>query len=198
MRTTENSRLWLVRGLGSGKFAAPKAFAGTNWANYTSIAASGDLNRNGQPDLVGLHKNGHLYFISGTEQGALAAAQDVRDVGTATRRSSAPVDMTGDGIGDVAHETQQAAASDILSGNGAGGFGDTLGPFTGATNVGPPLAGAHAWPAARTPDLVGLDSTRTKLIMVLHNGLKNVMPLVRANVTRADSDAAADPRRLEP
>ena len=74
MRTDANSRLWLVRGLGSGKFAAPSGSRGS-WARYTSIAATGDLNRNGQPDLVGLHENGHLYFISGTRQGALAARQ---------------------------------------------------------------------------------------------------------------------------
>ena len=79
------------------------------------------------------------------------------------------------------HETERAAASSILSGNGAGGFGDTLGKFTGATNVSS-LSGARMAGSSHS-DLVGLDSTRTKLIMVLHNGLKNVKPLVRTNVT---------------
>jgi hypothetical protein len=180
-RTAENSRLWLVRGLGSGKFAAPKPFAGSSWANYTSIAASGDLNRNGQPDLVGLHKNGHLYFISGTKPGALAAPQDVRDVGTAYSSIFGSGDMTGDGIGDVAARDRTGGGIHILSGNGAGGFGDTLGKFTGATNV-KPLSGARMAGSSHS-DLVGLDSTRTKLVMVLHNGLKNVKPLVRTNVT---------------
>ncbi len=170
-----------MRGLGSGKFAAPKPFAGSNWANYTSIAASGDLNRNGQPDLVGLHKNGHLYFISGTKQGTLAAAQDVRDVGTAYSSIFGSGDMTGDGIGDVAARDRTGGGIHILSGNGAGGFGDTLGKFTGATNV-KPLSGARMAGSSHS-DLVGLDSTRTKLVMVLHNGLKNVKPLVRTNVT---------------
>jgi hypothetical protein len=181
MRTDANSRLWLVRGLGSGKFAAPKQLAGSHWADYTSIAATGDLNRNGQPDLVGLHKNGHLYFISGTKQGTLAAAKDVRDVGTAYTSVLGSGDMTGDGIGDVAARQRTGGGISILSGNGSGGFGDTLGTFIGATTV-KSLSGARMDGSSHS-DLVGLDSTGTKLVMVLHNGLKNVNPLVRTNVT---------------
>ena len=82
MRTDANSRLWLVRGLGSGKFAAPSRSPSSTGLSYTSIAATGDLDRDGQPDLVGLHKNGHLYFIPGTKQGTLARRQ-----GRARRRA---------------------------------------------------------------------------------------------------------------
>ena len=94
--TTTSSRgptrtaAWLVRGLGNGKFAAPKRLPGSNWARYTSIAATGDLNGNGQPDLVGLHENGHLYFIGGTKQGALAAPRTSATWGRSTPQSWAP------------------------------------------------------------------------------------------------------------
>ena len=100
-----------------------------------------------------MHKNGHLYFISGTEQGTLAAAQDVRDVGTAYSSIFGSGDMTGDGIGDVAARDRTGGGIHILSGNGAGGFGDTLGKFTGATNV-KPLSGARMAGSSHS-DLVG-------------------------------------------
>ena len=92
MRTAANSRLWLVRGLGSGKFAAPRQFPDRHWAGYTSIAATGDLDRDGEPDLVGLHKNGHLYVIPGTKTGRPGLRQERagrRDA--ATRASWDPV-----------------------------------------------------------------------------------------------------------
>ena len=75
----------------------------------------------------------------------------------------------------------RTAASSILSGNGSGGFGDTLGKFTGASTL-KSLSGARMAGSSHS-DLVGLDATGTKLVMVLHNGLKNVKPLVRTNIT---------------
>ncbi len=179
MRTSANTRLWLVRGLGSGKFAAPKQFAGTSWDDYTSIAATGDLNGNGSPDLVGL-RSGHLYLFSGTKQGTLGAPSSVKDVGTAYTSILGSGDMTDDGIGDVAARDAAGGIS-ILSGNGSGGFGDTLGKFSGASGLSS-LGGARMAGSGHS-DLVGLDSTKRNLVTVLHSGRKNLRPLVPTNVT---------------
>ena len=64
-----------MRGLGDGTFAAPGV--AEQLGNYTSTSpCPGDLNGDGQPDLVGLHTNGHLYFIAGTEQGTAGSRED--------------------------------------------------------------------------------------------------------------------------
>jgi hypothetical protein len=179
-RTNGNTRLWLVRGLGSGKFAKPQPLAGSNWADYTSIAATGDLDGNGSPDLVGLHRTGHLHFFSGTKQGTLGTPRSVKDVGTTYTAILGSGDMSGDGIGDVAARHQDGNIS-ILTGNGSGGFGDTLGQFNGTSEL-RSLSGARmagSWHS----DLVGLDATKRNLVMALHNGRANLKALVPTNVT---------------
>jgi N-acetylmuramoyl-L-alanine amidase/FG-GAP-like repeat len=180
MRTGANSRLWLVRGLGSGKFAAPRQFPDRHWAGYTSIAATGDLDRDGEPDLVGLNKNGHLYVIPGTKRGDLGSARNVRDVGTSYTGIVGSGDMSGDGIGDIAARDRTGAIS-ILTGNGSGSFGDTFGKFFGPAGLlsvtGASMAGsAHS-------DLVGLDATRHKLVIFRHSGRTNLNARVPTNVT---------------
>ena len=78
--------------------------------------------------------------------------------------------------------------------NGAGGFGDTLGPFSGCRRV--KLADRRAaWPEPH-PDLVGLDQTRTTLVMLAHNGRTNLKPLVADDLTRP-SRRSSQRRRLE-
>jgi len=104
----------------------------------------------------------------------------VRNVGTAYTAVLGSGDMTGDGIGDVAARDRTGGIH-VLTGNGSGGFGDTLGKFTRTSSL-RALSGARMAGSSHS-DLVGLDTTRTKLVMVLHNGLKNVKPLVRTNVT---------------
>ena len=98
----KNGRLWVVLGLGGGKFGSPILLSRA-WGGFTSTAVPGDLTGDGRPDVVAIHHSGYLYLVAGDQQGhpghAGQAAQ--RRHGLRLRRSAVPRDLTGDSNADV-------------------------------------------------------------------------------------------------
>ena len=178
MRTKTTGSLYAVPGTGKGMFGQPKLLSNA-WAGYTSTAVAGDLNGDGHPDIVGV-RGGYLYVAPGTANGGL---------GTPVKQDAFPSgddalvggnhDLNGDGIGDVVAHTKSGAL-EIFTGKGDGTFGPMLGPFTGVAGMGRLSSGQMGGSAQ--PDLVGVDSTGTKLITLYSNGLVNTGTSLASNL----------------
>ncbi|WP_110241730.1 FG-GAP-like repeat-containing protein [Nocardioides gilvus] len=61
-----------ISGLGSSKFAKPKATPG-NWSPYKTIAGGGDFDGDGRTDLLVRRGTGTLYVLPGTGRGSFGA-----------------------------------------------------------------------------------------------------------------------------
>ncbi|MFF3842419.1 endonuclease/exonuclease/phosphatase family protein [Streptomyces sp. NPDC001930] len=67
----EVGNLWLQEGNGDGTLGE-RRLIGTGWGIYDTLAAPGDLNGDGNPDMVGREDGGDLYFYKGDGAGGYA------------------------------------------------------------------------------------------------------------------------------
>src|SRR5690606_8908341 len=65
----KNGSIHTFTGVGSSKFARPKATPG-KWAAYKTIAGGGDFDGDGKTDLLVRKKSGTLYVLPGTGRGS--------------------------------------------------------------------------------------------------------------------------------
>ena len=178
MRWKANGALYLVRGLGSGKFAAP-LLLGKRWAPFTSIAVPGDLTGDGRPDVVGV-SGGNAYIfpnVGGSRIGRHLAAQPVG--ATYSTIVGSGRDMSGDGVGDLVVRNQANGVLGIRTGHRGTALGGTIGWFNGAAKWTKVSAGQMS--GGVTADVVGVDPTG-RLAVMAHNGLRNVAGLVTTNL----------------
>lgn len=67
LTTGSDGTLWIHRGMGNGRYAAPSRI-GTGWDIYREVISPGDFNSDGRPDLLARSRDGGLWFYPGTGQ----------------------------------------------------------------------------------------------------------------------------------
>jgi hypothetical protein len=170
MRTKARGWLYVVPGTGRGEFGSPRLLS-RDWAGYSSTSVAGDVTGDGRPDIVGV-KGGYIYVVPSVAGGALGTPVKRRALGSANDALVAGArDLTGDSIGDVVIHARTGKLH-ILTGGANGTLLRLLGPFPGGAGLGRLSAGQMA--SGAQPDLVGVDRTGKKLVVLLSNGHWNL------------------------
>ncbi len=120
-------KLWVYPGDGRGGFRHRRLFSSA-WGDYNRTAGVGDLNGDGRDDLVA-RKGATLYLVPGTGRG-LAAPVALPGSWRQYSIISGAGDLTNDGTADVLVKVAKSELVSILPGDGHGGLGAPLGPFT--------------------------------------------------------------------
>ena len=141
---------------------------------------AGDLNGDKHPDLIARSADGRLWLVPGTG-GALAPAQLLSSDWSGFDLTASKGDVTGDGNPDlVARETASKIVW-VYPGNGRGGLGRRLGPYTTLGGVDLLLSVGQVTGSA-AGDLVGRDATGRLMVFSgtgTTNG-KTLVPMGRA------------------
>ncbi|MCW2820059.1 MAG: N-acetylmuramoyl-L-alanine amidase, family 2, partial [Marmoricola sp.] len=171
--TATAGRLWLVPGRGAGLFGTPVLLS-SRWNDVRSTAVAGDLTGDGRPEVVALGRDGWLTVYRSSSTGAIGGPTRIRSMGpNVVAIAGGAGDLTGDRVGDLVIRST-GGDSAILAGVLGGTFGDVLGWFPrteGLTSLtaAPVLGSANA-------DLVGVSASGTDLVVLAHNGSRNLMP----------------------
>jgi hypothetical protein len=118
--------LWLYPGTGSGtalKAFGSRARIGAGWNSMTSLAAGGDLNQDGKPDLLARDGAGDLWLYRGTGSGAALKVLGARVKIGRSWNGMTWIAMGGDQNGDGKSDVLSRDASGYLwlyPGNGPG------------------------------------------------------------------------------
>ncbi|MFN8107642.1 MAG: FG-GAP-like repeat-containing protein [Nocardioidaceae bacterium] len=120
------SNLNLFLGKPKLRWSKPILLSG-GFSNYTSIAVPGDINGDGVNDVVALRNDGVLQAFAGSGL-RLRPATVIKAV-PGVKSIAGGGDLTGDGVADIV--LSDGSSVQILSGLGAGRFGNTYGPFVG-------------------------------------------------------------------
>ncbi|WP_431038731.1 FG-GAP-like repeat-containing protein [Streptomyces sp. P6-2-1] len=120
-RRSDNGDVYAFYGTKDGKLSAEKKLA-TNWKSYTHIVGAGDLDGDGNGDLVARDKDGTLYRFNGKGDGTFAArAKIFGNWGGSYTDIVGAGDLTGDGLPDLV-ERDAAGKLWYNTGDGKGGF----------------------------------------------------------------------------
>ncbi|MBV9829965.1 MAG: VCBS repeat-containing protein, partial [Marmoricola sp.] len=184
MRGYKTGRLFLLKGLGGGRFAPSVRMSTTSFASFRTITAVGDLTGDGRPDLIGLSTNGYMYLIPSTPGGNLGAPIRRGWFGSwANAFVGGAGDMTGDGHGDLVVRSARTGVVSIMPGRPWAWFGRALGPFSDVPGLSRMSAAQMTGSAA--PDLVGINRSGN-LVVVPNNGLTNLSGPLASNLKRTD------------
>ena len=114
-------RLWLYRSVGAGSLTwKPRVQIAGSWSGYRKIVGAGDLNGDGNGDLVATDSANVLWFFAGDGHGHLAAGVKIGTGWTYPNLISIG-DFNGDGHNDLLAE-DAAGALWLYKGTGAGTF----------------------------------------------------------------------------
>ncbi len=176
-RDRRTKSLMLHRGLGHGRFAAPKVLR-KKWP-YVSTSGAMNLDKKGSVDLVVLDSTGTVWMFPGKKGGKLGARVKMASLGKGVTAVFGVGDLTGDGRKDIAVQR-------------AGGL-TTVHPVTAKMKLGkkvfgpyPALAGLSRLTSGqliggRSLEMLGRDSAG-RPIVVQHNERKNVGALLPGNL----------------
>jgi hypothetical protein len=179
MRQWSNGGLYLVRGLGAGRFARPHLL-GMGWTHYTSIAVPGDVTGDRRPDVVGV-KGGVLYVFPNVGGSRMGRPVKHQTVGTAYNAIvGSGRDVNGGGVGDLLVRARSNGGLGIREGRTGGSFGTTFGWFAGAARWTRVSAGQMSGTAQA--DFVGVGPMGRQLLVMANNGLSNYQALVTTNI----------------
>ena len=156
-RNATTHRLYVYYGEGAGLFGARTRLLAYDWSGYSFVGGAGDLNGDGHPDLLARDSANRLWLVAGTGS-RLGAATLLSSDWSGYDLTAGLFDVTGDGRPDVVARDRSTKQVWVHPGNGAGGLGARVGPYTGFSGVSLLLsAGQVSGSAAK--DLVGLDSS---------------------------------------
>ncbi len=166
-----HGRLYLWRGLGSGKFTAKK-LVGTGWNGLRELAVAPDMDGDAMPEVLGINAKFQLVRYTLSKDLRISRITVVGGDFTGMRRLSSVGDVNGDGFVDVL-VVDSSSKLWRFSGSAGGGLAGTRvlagwgwGAFTRVRGVGD-LNGDGRW------DLVAHGSTTTvRVYLNTTSGLK--------------------------
>ncbi len=184
-RDRSTGKLVLVPGAGKARFGASRTLAG-DWSGYDRTAAAGDLDRDGNPDLLARDRGGRLWLVPGNGKGQLRER-----VALPGRWSRFDVvagfgDVTNDGRPDIVARSRTSQRTFFYPGNGQGGIGRRLGPFPDFRGV-DFLSSPGQVAGSRRADLVGRNAAGD-LVVFTNNGRRNIGRIKATGATFANTN----------
>lgn len=149
------------------------------------LSGAGDLDGDGNVDLL-LRQGTTLSLLQGTGVGKADTVVPLPRRWGAYDVVTGMGDVTNDGVPDVVARDRETRQTFVFPGDGLGGFGTRLGPFTGL----PGAAFVSAVPGASGGDLVDLVGRNRAgaLVVVANLGGRNVEAISPAGVTLSDTN----------
>jgi hypothetical protein len=185
-----NSRLWVVLGVGAGRFRSPILLSRA-WGGFASTAVPGDLTGDGRPDVVAIHHTGYLYLVPATSRGTLGTPVKLRTVGKAYDGvTGGAADLTGDSVPDVVTRSSTTGRVEVIAGAGRGRLGATVARSSAFASVA--RLSVAQMSGSRQADLVGVNKAGTQLVVLPNNGLSNLLPAKVSNLTVASATQVLD------
>jgi hypothetical protein len=183
-RVSRSGALRLYPGLDGGAFDTARTLA-AQWPYDLTVGPS-DLDGDQRPDLLG-RRDGRLYFFKGLRTGLGAPVQVPGAWGkfdVVTGRG----DVTRDGLSDILARVRSTKLTYVYPGNGSGGFGPRVGPFTAFGGMRWFAVGGQLT-AAPGADVVGIQASTGALEVVAHTGRRNLGKTIDTGVDlpRVDS-----------
>jgi hypothetical protein len=120
-REQSTGYLWLYPGKGDGRLSA-RVKVGSGWNGMREITAAGDLDHDGNADVVAIrNSDGCLYFYGGRADGTLKAGVKTSCSWAGYDSVAGVGDFNGDGHADWLARRQSDGALYLYKGNGTGG-----------------------------------------------------------------------------
>lgn len=119
-RRRADGTMWFYPGLDGGRFGRAVRL-GAGWSVFTALAAVGDWNGDGRPDIVARHRNGSLVLYGGNGAGGLLSGRTIGNGWQTMTGIVGPGDWNGDGAPDIIARRGDGALL-LYPGNGRGGF----------------------------------------------------------------------------
>lgn len=178
-RDRKSGALLLYRGTGHGRFKAPVVLR-KKWP-FTKVVGVGDLNGDGQPDLVASKDGRSLYLVPGASRGkALGRPTRLTTLPSAANALLGWGDQNNDGKSDVMARVGNLTTG--YAGTGTARLGQTFGPFDSLAGLSKvslaPMMGSNA------ADVVGRDAAG-HLVVIANNGLRSGSAPLPSNLTVA-------------
>jgi hypothetical protein len=192
-RDPGDGRLYAYPGRGNGGFAERQRVAGS-WGGYRSLAATGDLDGDGRPDLLARDSAGALWAMPGTGSARFGTPVRVRGSWAGWGSVSGFGDFNRDGLADLFVRKGADQPGWIMPSKGDLSFGSPLGPIGRVKRAGD-VAGAAQYTGNRLPDVVSRKGADVRtypnpgtvdLLPALDTGL--VLPDVTALLNAGDWD----------
>ena len=174
-RNTATKRLYVYYGGAGGTFGTTHRLLSYRWGDYNMTVGAGDLNGDKHPDLIARSADGRLWLVPGTG-GALGPARLLSSSWSGFDLTASKGDVTGDGNPDVVARETASKIVWVYPGNGRGGLGRRLGPYTTLGGVDQLLSVGQVTGSA-AGDLVGRDATG-RLMVFAGTGVTNGKTLV--------------------
>ncbi|HEX6149388.1 FG-GAP-like repeat-containing protein [Nocardioides sp.] len=151
-RNPGNGRLFVYPGKGNGGFGTRQRVAG-DWSDFRALAATGDLDGDGKPDLLARDSGGSLWAVPGRGSARFGTAVMVAGSWAGWGSISGFGDFNRDGLADLFVRKGSGKPGWIVPSNGDLTFGTALGPITRLEGAGT-VVGAAQFAANKLPDVV--------------------------------------------
>ena len=183
-RDAATDRLYLYRGNGAGGYFHRRLLA-PDWSGYDLTAGVGDLNGDGQPDLLA-RAGDQLWLVPGTGPTSIGTPVLLPGSWAGYDLLSGAGDVTNDGKPDVVARNRRTGLAYVFPGDGHGGLGHPYGPYPGFQDV-DYLAVAGNVTGRRWDDLVGRTG-QGDLVVFANDGRHNVTRTVDTHVAFPDAN----------
>jgi uncharacterized protein with LGFP repeats len=184
-RDRDTHRLWLWPGNGHGRFHRAKLLS-RDWSGYELTTGVGDLDGDGDADLVARDRDDKLWLIRGTAGNRLGSRSLLGEGWGGYDVISGLGDLTNDGDADLLVRGRRSQVTYIYPGDGQGGLEHRLGGFTKFAGVDFLAAGGDVTGTGGA-DLVARNK-RGHLVVWGNNGDENVAGVVRVGARFPDTN----------
>ncbi|RIQ28196.1 hypothetical protein DY240_09160 [Jiangella rhizosphaerae] len=113
--------MWFYPGIDGGRLGRAVRL-GSGWSVFDALAAVGDWNGDGRPDIVARHRNGSLVLYAGNGAGGLLSGRTIGNGWQVMTAIVGPGDWNADGAPDVIARRGDGVLL-LYPGTGTGGFG---------------------------------------------------------------------------
>lgn len=183
--TRVGRRLWAYPGNGRGGFRR-RVFLAGGWDRYSLTAGAGDLDGDGRHDLVA-REGRDLYLVPGLG-GRLGSRVRLPFAWGGYDQIAGVGDVTRDGRPDLVARSRKTRKLFVLPGDGQGGLGHRLGPFSGFEHL-DFLAVNGNMRGIKSPDVLARTAGGA-MVVIASNGRRNVAAVTRARTRLAGVDLA--------